>query len=211
MKNTQRGFLKFFIIIVCAIFVVGLVVITFLYLQTYQALNEARTQSNQTYTVSTSIPPTASIVSSTQTIIPTTQIPSGWKQYNNQQYGISFAYPQDWTLTVDSTGSLVTVSVSAIRQNIEGQYGNTLVDSSWKISVAKQCYSKTCNSSPENKTIVFDDTHSYETTIDFMVNGRYSMITELWSVNGNADAVNQSIKSPAVNILNQITSSAVVK
>ena len=48
MKNSQRGFLKAIIIIICAIFILGLVAIVFLYWQTRLALNEARNPQIQT-------------------------------------------------------------------------------------------------------------------------------------------------------------------
>lgn len=48
MKHSQRGFLKVFIIIICAIFVIGLLAKVFLFWQTRQALNEAR---NPSYTL----------------------------------------------------------------------------------------------------------------------------------------------------------------
>lgn len=42
MKNSQKGFLKALIIIICAVIVIGIVAIALISLQTRQALNEAR-------------------------------------------------------------------------------------------------------------------------------------------------------------------------
>lgn len=135
----------------------------------------------------------------------------GWKEYTSDQYGISFAYPANWTLSSDTAGNQVDVTVNAPRQNINAQYGNALIDSSWKISIAKQCEGKTCNSSPLTKNVVFDNATTYEITFDSVTNGRYALVTELWGVNGNSAAATASTKSSAAAILDQITSTMTIK
>ena len=51
MKNFQNGFLKAFVIVICAIIIIGIVAIMFLSWQTRQALNEARNPTSQTQPV----------------------------------------------------------------------------------------------------------------------------------------------------------------
>ncbi len=156
-------------------------------------------------------------------VISTSKIPSGWKQYTDQNLGFSVAYPSNWTVKADP---LFGVTISAPRQNIEGQYGNMLIDSSWKLSLRKADQSKTIDPLTEYveqgsnttisgikaiKLIKFDNASLYQTTINFVANSKYNLVTELWAASGNTDNVKSGMKSDATDLLNQITSSLVIK
>jgi len=167
---------------------------------------------NTTPVVQTSIP-----------VVSTSKIPSGWKQYADQNLGFSVAYPSKWTVKSDP---LFGVTISAPRQNIDGQYGNMLVDSSWRLSLGKAEQAKiidpltkyveqgsntTVSGIKAIKSVKFDNANLYQTTINFVANSIYDLVTELWAASGNTDNVKTGMKSDATNILNQITSSLVIK
>ena len=84
MKNSQKGFLKAFIIIICAIFILGLIAIVVLYVSTRQSLDQARQNA----------PQTAARVTQWQTYIGT---------------GFSVQYPDNRTAQTDDTNANYTI------------------------------------------------------------------------------------------------------
>lgn len=215
MKNLQKGSASVVIILVLLIL---LVVVGGLFFITASSLKEAR-QKDASVNQNT---PTQVVQDATPSIVKTS-IPSDWKQYTDQNLGFSVRYPSDWTIKTDP---LVGITISAPRQNVDGQYGNMIISSSWKLDLGKIEESKFIDplikyveqGSNANisglkaiKSIKSDNTNVYSTTIYFVANKRYNLITELWTAGGNTDNIKTGMKSDAINILNQITSSLVVK
>ncbi len=148
-------------------------------------------------------------------------VPVGWKQYSDKKIGFSVAYPPTWTVKIDS---LSAITISAPNQDIDGQYGNMIVSSSWQMRLGNKESSQIIESLVKSieqgsnsnisglkaiKSVKIDSANVYQTTTYFIADSRYNLVTELWSVGGVTDNIKAGMKSEAKDTLSQITSSLV--
>jgi hypothetical protein len=205
MKNKQKGSV---LIIIVIVFLVLLIITGVLFFMTSSSLDRARQES---------------ALSRTPQSQDTQNIPSGWKQYTDEQSGFSVAYPSTWIATTEPLGG---VTISTGQQNVEGQNGNMIINSSWKLHLGKTEDSKVIDPLTQDleknsnmlisklkalKTVRNDSRNVYGTTINFIAHNKYNLITESWTASGNTDLLTTEMKTEAVGILTQITSSIVIK
>ncbi len=209
MKNSQKGSVLVIVTVVVLLLIMG-----GLFLITSSGLQQAR-EENVPFNKNTQV----------QSDKTTEQlaVPFGWKKYSNQELGVSFVYPVDWTVRLDQNS---TITISAPQKNVQGKDGNMIFNSFWKImgdkegqelmnaSLKKDIERRSNFSVSGIKALIdvkSDSANTYRTNISFVVNNKYYLINENWVVAGVLDNILTNTRVEAIKTLKQITSSLIIK
>ena len=227
MRNLQKGSVGKILVIIVSLFMLGLILIVFLFFQTKQALNEARNNNSyQTTTIPVVVEgnavkpvstPTSQVVAPKSSVQNQQTSISSFKPYDSN-LGISLLYPADWTITTNKSG----FAFQSLK-NVDGVSGNIIMTGNWSIvfmglpqngldNMRKDIEQKSniiINGIKAYKKVVTDNNTFSSYQINLVTESKLVYIYEKWFVGGSIDEYNStnSNRNEVLEIYKKIDSS----